>query len=963
MPFTPPQEVILLISNSTRVSLALAASLLAAACGAPASRNGPSFAAQATDQVRFGPLAIPGVDGPLATTQPGTPGEPWAMGPPVVATTAELMARGSGAARDRSNAPRLIKIRPDRRNLPANPFAPAVAQWPPSPFFPVGGPSAAFAAGAPNVNIGVLADTGGFVPPDTMGDVGPTQYVLAMNGRVRAVSKATGLVDPAFDLDSDNFFAAVANGQQTGDPRVRFDRRAGRWYILMFNIAVPNRYLIAVSSSATITAGTTWQISFWNNTRTQAGAGCLGDYPTLGVDEDALYVGVNQFCGAALNTVTFDSTSVYVLNRANLLAGAPTVVQFDGVVANPGAAGPATPQGVDNFDDNTNEGYFIGVDNASFGTLMLRRVINPASQTPSLSGNVALTVPTTTPPKPVPQPGPNSLDGLDDRLMNAVVRNGRLWTLHQNEVSQTGVSVTQQLDGRNGQRWYEIGNLSGTPNLVQAGTVFDPAATNAAHHWMGSIMVNGQGHAAMGMSRSGAAAFANTVFTGRLANAPGGTMEPPTQYSDNTATVYNVQGTTQQRWGDYSYTSVDPNDDMTMWTLQEFPNASNSYAVRLIRLLAPPPAAILSLSPSSVATGLTGVNVTVTGTSSAGSGFFDPGAGFVNRLSAAFSGAGVTVTNVAFASPTSLTLTLNTVGAATGARTLTVTNPDGQQASRASALTITAPGVPPVAPSNLRILAMAGNQVTFAWTLPTTGPTPTGLRLEGGLAPGAIDGFLPLGVTPSATVALPTGSFFIRLRTIAGGAVSGPSNELLVHVNVPVTPSPPANLLGMVSGSAVQLAWTPTFGGGAPTGGQLDVTGTFSLSLPLGGGDTFSFPSVPPGTFTFRVRQTNAGGASAASNPVTLTFPGGCTGRPQAATQFVAFKSGGVLFLHWDPPASGPAPSTYVLVVTGSVVGSFPMIGRSFSVPPPPGSYTLSIVTTNACGPSAPTPSQTVSFP
>jgi hypothetical protein len=31
---------------------------------------------------------------------------------------------------------------------------------------------------------------------------------------------------------------------------------------------------------------------------------CLGDYPTLGVDANALYIGTNNFCGATLGTAT-----------------------------------------------------------------------------------------------------------------------------------------------------------------------------------------------------------------------------------------------------------------------------------------------------------------------------------------------------------------------------------------------------------------------------------------------------------------------------------------------------------------------------------------------------------------------------------------------------------------------------------------------------------------------------------
>lgn len=956
-------------STPTRFALAVAVVATCAACGPPETARSPALSIQATDQIQFGPIAIPGVDGPLAVTQPGTPGVPWTMGPGVVMTTDELMALGQGVARDRENGPRLTKIRPDRRNLPDNPFAPPVAQWPPSPLFRQGGPSAAFVAATPNADVAVRADTGNVTPPDTMGDVGPTQYLVALNGRVRTISKATGLADGVLNLDSDVFYTAHANGQPTGDPRVRYDRRAGRWYVLMFNIAVPNRYLLAVSSSGTITGSTTWTFWFWNNTRTQGGGGavgCLGDYPTLGVDEDALYVGVNQFCGSSLNTVTFDSTSVYVVSRASLLAGAggatgPIVTQFDAVLPNGGSAGLSTPQGVDNFDNNTNEGYFIGVDNAAFGLLTMRRVSNPGG-TPTLSGNVNITVPTTRFPIVVPQPGPGQpLDGLDDRLLHAVIRNGRLWTLHQIEVNAAGVGTTG--GGRNGQRWYELGNLSGAPTLVQSGTVFDGAASNPVHHWMGSIMVNGQGHAALGMSRSGATTHVNTEFTGRLASAPLGTMETPTQYSSNASVSFALQGAAGQRWGDYSYTSVDPNDDMTMWTLQEYPIGTTNYATRLIRLMAPPPAAVTSVSPSTVATGLTGVNVTVTGTSSAGSGFFEPGASFPNHLVAAFSGTGVTVTNVVVNNPTSLTLTLNTTGAAAGARNLTVTNPDGQQSTLAAALTVSAAPTGPQPPTNFRIVDMSGPNVTFAWDLPTGGTAPTAIQLEGGPTPGSVLGALPLGVTPSVTLGLPTGSFYIRLRTIASAAISGPSNEILAHINVPVTPSAPANLLGSAVGNVLHLSWTRSHTGGDPAGATLNYSGPFSGSVPLGDVEKFSIAGVPPGTFTFTVTQTNAGGTSAPSNSVALTFNGTCAGTVQPPTNFQAFKSGGTLFLRWDPPASGPALTNYQLNVSGAFVGSFPLDTRSLSAPGLAGTFNLNVQTVSPCGTSAATPTTSVTLP
>ena len=269
----------------------------------------------------------------------------------------------------------------------------------------------------------------------------------------------------------------------------------------------------------------------------------------------------------------------------------------------------------------------------------------------------------------------------------------------------------------------------------------------------------------------------------------------------------------------------------------------------------------------------------------------------------------------------------------------------------------------PQPPTNFRITGMSGNTVSMAWTMPTSGPAVAAIQLEGGPTPGSVLGAIPLGPTPAATVALPSGSFFIRLRSITAGGVSGPSNEIVVNVNVPAVPSAPANLLGLVNGPVLSLAWTPTFGGGAPAGAVLDVTGPVVASLPLGPAETFTYPAVPPGTYSFTVRQVNAAGSSAPSNAVSLTFPGACSGAPQSPRNFAAFNAGGVLNVMWDPPASGPAPASYTIVVGGSYVGALPMTTRSFTIPPPPGTYTFAVTASNACGTSAPTATQTVSFP
>lgn len=260
--------------------------------------------------------------------------------------------------------------------------------------------------------------------------------------------------------------------------------------------------------------------------------------------------------------------------------------------------------------------------------------------------------------------------------------------------------------------------------------------------------------------------------------------------------------------------------------------------------------------------------------------------------------------------------------------------------------------------------SVTGQQVTLRWTPPFVGPAPTEYILEGGVSPGQVLASVRTGSSsPVYTFAAPSGSFYVRMHTVSGASVSGPSNELLLHVNVPVAPSPPTGLVGLVDGASLALAWTNTFAGGPPTSLIMEVFGSSSVSVPIGLGDTFSFTGVPAGTYTIRMRAANAGGISSASNAVTLAFPGPCSGGPSMPINFLVHKVGSAIHALWDPSASGPAPTTFILNVSGSVVGGLPLTARQVSGTIGPGSYGLSVAAANACGVSAATPVQMVTIP
>ena len=534
-----------------------------------------------------------------------------------------------------------------------------------------------------------VSDSGN-VPPDTMGAVGPTQLVVFVNGRIRSFNKSTGAVDGILNASTDTFFPTlVRNGQVTTDPRIRYDRLSARWFLTMvsFPTSTPtdNRILLAWSNTGAITGATVFSFA-WIDMAAVHPNGCVIDYDTLGVDANAVYVGGNIFCGADFASLQLLESDGFVIPKAGLLAGSPAVTAFKlaGDGSSPscpapgaGADGVFTPQGVDNYDPNAGVGFFVGVSVCFLGELVFARITNPGSNSPGAQ-LIVLTVPRTATPAAVPTLGStNPLDGLDDRLLAAHLRNGHLWTAHNICVDSTGAAPLGgcAAGSRDAERWYDVKGLDGSPVLNQSGTVFDSSVTSPLNYWMGSIMVSGQGHVAMGSSVASAGVHAQAAFTGRLSNDGPGIMMSPAIYQASTFD-YNRQSTPVQRWGDFSYTSLDPSDDMTMWTIQEFTNATNSWGVEAVKLLAPPPATPTAATANATA-GQCNETINVSATSAAGSGFFEPGAGFTNHIQAAISG-GVTVNHIAVVDPTNLVLDVSTEGAAAGPKNLTVTNPDGQ---------------------------------------------------------------------------------------------------------------------------------------------------------------------------------------------------------------------------------------------------------------------------------------------
>jgi uncharacterized repeat protein (TIGR01451 family) len=509
--------------------------------------------------------------------------------------------------------------------------------------------------------------------------------------------------------------------------------------------------------------------------------------------------------------------------------------------------------------------------------------------------------------------GPSGeLDALDDRLFAAVIRNGHLWTAHNIQVNSSGVASSS--GGRDGSRWYDLTNLDTTPTVVQSGTVYDSSASNPLFYWIPSIMVSGQGHVAMGFSVSGAAHRVDAGTVGRLASDPLGTMETPVLYTSSSSS-YNPGST---RWGDYSYTSVDPDDDMTMWTIQEYVNATNSWGVQVAKLLAPPPATPASTS-TSVVQGVSNIDVIVTGSVVTGSGFFDPGAGFVQRIGASISGTGVTVNSVTYTDPTHVTLNLTvSLGAATGPRDVTIINPDGQSTVGTGILTITP------APADLQVsktesidpvIAGSGpDNLVYVGTVKNNGPgDATNVKVSEALT-------LPDGVSVG-TITPSTGSYDggTNVWTIPI-LVSGASATLTVNLTVAASAAAGTNVISDTA--TVTAADQSLINTGDDTATETtSVARTADLVVSKTGPVTVvagANGGVDNLSYTITVNNNGPSDASGVALTDTMTLPPGVTVSASTSTTQGSFDSGTGVWTVGDIASGASATLTLVLNVAAS---------------------------------------------
>lgn len=393
----------------------------------------------------------------------------------------------------------------------------------------------------------------GYVPPDTQGAAGPSNYIETTNQAVAIFSPKNSGTSETLDSLADFFFNVgglpVADaGSGLSDPVVVWDEQIQRYIIgdqdVDFGTHVSN-FDIAVSTSADPKTLTRSDWNFFQVSTTEKGLDA--DYPgNMGWNHDALVFTLNIFQGSTIAHVQINSIDINALVNGDALTEGTNAFQTDFA----GASLRPTVM----HDSKAGDPMWLLEEGGNNNSLNVISMSNELSSTPTFATyNLSVKQYYTAVPELQPDGSALSSHTLS-RIMKAAMQNGLI--VAAQEVSDAAGDLDEI-------QWYVIDTSSGTPTLQQQGDISGGPGTYYAYP---GIDINPQGDIGVSFMATGTAPgeFMSTYVTGRTPTDPAGTMEAPILVQAGTANYSDFDG---NREGDLSGISVD--SDGSFWISNE----------------------------------------------------------------------------------------------------------------------------------------------------------------------------------------------------------------------------------------------------------------------------------------------------------------------------------------------------------------------------------------------------------
>lgn len=428
--------------------------------------------------------------------------------------------------------------------------------------------------GISQVDVRALHGNFSAIPPDTMGAVGKTQFMETTNGAYAVYDKKTGA--RTMLIGDGDFWAAAGlaapypAGLANGDSRVLYDKKSQRWIVSSFG---PSLEQIQIAVSKTSDATGPWQGTIFNGFSDGVGTG-VADYPTLAIDNKAVYIGTNDFTQTtgACGSFALCGTTLNVINRNDLFGpGAPTTAslkQFYTPLFSEDTG--FAIQGVNQVEGSTDNGKVVAIGLLNYGPVRYD-ILNPGTPGATRTAPVLVDTSPYDSNAPARQPdGSRVIDTLDDRISSAAWEwAGKIYAVHT--ITPLGTDHTAI-------EWYVID--ASTNAVIQKGLIGGNG--DGFDYYQGTIVVNKLGQVVISYNRSGfdpedgkisiLAQVYDQIAGGHGAIKSRGErllyVSPLGDYHNGSPEGQPPAG--RQRWGDYAQVTVDPDNPFNFWIIGEY---------------------------------------------------------------------------------------------------------------------------------------------------------------------------------------------------------------------------------------------------------------------------------------------------------------------------------------------------------------------------------------------------------
>lgn len=410
------------------------------------------------------------------------------------------------------------------------------------------------------------------LPPDANGAVGPQHFVELINGSFAVYAKSNG--QAVLRLSDVDFWGGAGvtftSDQAITDPRMIYDPLSQRWFASMVDLDAnatdptteANDFLLAFSDTSDPTKN-------WTGFKFRADptTGNFADFPTLGVDSNAVYLSGNMFSGGADNT----GPNLVSIPKVDLLNSNISTRTYFGILSS--NVYGLVLQAATCFDASTNGTILsmgdIGSDVNFHSNMFTFHVLGAGTSQATLSTPVQITVDPYMCPFNTDQGVPVFMANQSDGTQNLQANDPRLAAKVYNVGGVLYGVHNTEFNNRIAIQWYRIDAATGA--LLEQGMISD----TDLDLFYPSIAANKNGVVVIGCNGSSIDTFISSfAYIGQTVAGTttfGNRILLQSGRDDYQGEDLILGADADSRWGDYSATSVDPTDPTQFWTIQMIP--------------------------------------------------------------------------------------------------------------------------------------------------------------------------------------------------------------------------------------------------------------------------------------------------------------------------------------------------------------------------------------------------------